>query len=220
MYYLLAPFLMAGVSWLTAGMAQAFASYFWEDINPVTAHANKPSMNPTLIFAINNLFVGIGGTIMLYAQRWYLEELSVYNILKDVFLIYGLTLLYDLQTYIFHRTSHHYGPLKKMHAIHHEYNMPNGVISSVYGDVLENIIIVIFALWPLSVFMLPIGAVLGYLSVIVFFVQFNHSGKKVVIPGVYTYIFHYNHHKYRTCNYCEHSMVWDWLFGTLNLSQS
>lgn len=203
---------------LLAQLSQSFAGLFWDDINLKTDHANKPSLNPEWNFWVNNLLVGIISSQLIFPQNMYIEDLTLSNIFMDMSLVLGLTLLYDLQTYIFHRASHTYSFLKKMHAVHHEFNMPNSIIAGLYGDNIELIIITIFALWPLTIIPLPIGAVMTYLFLITFFVQLNHSGKKVSIPYIYTYKYHYNHHRLRNCNYCEHLMICDRIFGTLNLS--
>jgi len=152
-------------------------------------------------------------------RSWHFDEISMFFVMRDLLAILLLIAFYDLQTYILHYASHHTHPwLKKMHAIHHEYNMPNSIIAGLYGDSFELFLITSFALWPPCVFKVSIPAMCIYLWITAFFAQMNHSGKKVVIPFIYTYKYHYNHHKFRNCNYCEHLMLWDYLFGTLNLS--
>lgn len=202
--------------------AQMFATKFWDPISVNTESANKPSQNIIVNYAINTTIVGILGTIMnitaLNNDTLYLEDITLFNITKELLIVIALTLLYDLQTYIYHRASHNLPVLKKMHAIHHEYNIPNGIIAGLYGEIIESTIVASFAMWPISVFHLPLVSVAIYFFIITWFVQLNHSGRKVVIPYLYTYKYHYNHHKLRNCNYCEHLPIYDYLFRTLNLN--
>jgi sterol desaturase/sphingolipid hydroxylase (fatty acid hydroxylase superfamily) len=73
-----------------------------------------------------------------------------------------------------------------MHAQHHEFHTPNNTFAGIYGDAFESALIAFFALWPLMIIKTQITAIVIFLFIIGFFVQLNHSGRKVELGIFYT----------------------------------
>jgi sterol desaturase/sphingolipid hydroxylase (fatty acid hydroxylase superfamily) len=127
---------------------------------------------------------------------------------------------YDFCIYWYHRGAHVLRGtwLHRSHKMHHLNNKPCSFWHSIYGDLIEGFAIGVFAHgtvmgWPISA-----PAALLFYSYIGLFVSLNHIGRDINIPFLYSSRFHQNHHIFRNCNFCEHTPVWDCLFGTYRAS--
>ena len=157
-------------------------------------------------------------------DRCYEGDLSIPVVFGDV-LVGLLNLLlrvvinvhaYDFAIYWYHYAGH---KLKgsffyNAHRQHHENSRPSGFWNIIYGDLWEGGFISSFAWVPILSAPISIGAMTVYCFFIVFAVSLNHSGRDVRIPYIYNARFHQEHHISYTCNFCEHTPVWDMLFGT------
>src|SRR5689334_4526339 len=110
-----------------------YASRIWPPISSEDElRKNKTRKNPLILYTINSMCGAIITAItffyMIHTHNYYEEnffqmkviDLVLYSV-KVIMIVIGLTLLYDLQTYIFHRINHHYPRLYlAYHAVHHE----------------------------------------------------------------------------------------------------
>ena len=149
------------------------------------------------------------------------------RVLRDVFII---LMVYDFFYYLTHRFLFHdsgfgVGPLKWMHAVHHRQLNPCRMDSS-YLHPLESAI----GLGLYVVCILALSQVLGAFSVatiVVTFVAFsqinlhNHdlwaADRFPFKYWNYLAVMHHNHHaKFTGGNYATISLLYDWMFGTLD----
>ena len=149
------------------------------------------------------------------------------RVLRDVFVI---LMVYDFFYYFTHRFLFHdsgfgVGPLKWMHAVHHRQMNPCRMDSS-YLHPLESAIGL--GLYVLCIFVL--AQVMGEFSVVTVVITFvafsqinlhNHDlWSEDRFPfkyANYLAVMHHNHHaKFTGGNYATISLLYDWMFGTLD----
>ena len=229
--------LVAVMSVIFASSAQWFAETFGKPFakNPEAAKAkyNKPTENYSLNASFNHFTFGVDGAVwgllvwysrtmvfdlwdVLFHFTW--GELALHLPVCAFYLAVS-TLIYDGQIYVFHRLEHEIPFLYRVfHKQHHENDFPSSVFDGAYGDTLEAQIIAAFAMWPVLVLPVPFTVQVFFMSFVAFMVQINHSGHHIKIWWLnYDSYSHLLHHQKRLCNYGEHTWVWDWLCGTLNL---
>lgn len=124
--------------------------------------------------------------------------------------------VYDLAIYCYHYAGHKLQGsfVYNAHRMHHENSRPASFWNIIYGDLWEGGTISFFAWVPVLIAPISLPAFITYLFFIVFAVSLNHTGRDVQIPYIYNARYHQEHHISFTCNYSEHTPLWDMLFGT------
>ena len=227
-YWLVVPTTLTLSSMLITVMAQAF-SCMWGEIELKPRYKNKPKSSSVGYYILNHSMASLLASFIIIYTKFHgtlyesnvfemdITQLTLY-IVKVLLWVLIQVVIYDFFIYIFHRTCHINKTLYKyVHMQHHENNSPRSVLDAIYGDALESTIIAFFAVGQMMVFPMPVSSVVLFLFLISFFVQINHSGRKVKIPLLYTYELHTAHHRYFKVNFAEHLMLWDFVFGTINL---
>ena len=155
------------------------------------------------------------------------EIQGVWRVLRDVFII---LMVYDFFYYFTHRFLFHdsgfgVGPLKWIHAVHHRQLNPCRMVSS-YLHPLESAI----GLGLYVACIMALSQVLGGFSVVTIVVTFmafsqinlhNHDlWEADHFPfkyANYLAVMHHNHHaKFTGGNYATISLLYDWMFGTID----
>ncbi|KAG2389222.1 hypothetical protein C9374_014622 [Naegleria lovaniensis] len=229
-YWLLIPFLLTLTSMFISVLAQ-FCCSFWPLIEYAPHYENKPTKSLVLSFILNHSMASLLTTSCIVLARSYgsLYELNIWQMTshiervwyigKVLLCVLIMLLLYDLCVYAFHRSCHAHKFLYAFfHKQHHENCAPRGILDAIYGDSLESLIVATCGSGQMILFPFPISSVVIFLFLISFLVQMNHSGHRVQIPYFYNFKFHTTHHLHFRVNFSEHCMVWDYVFGTLKLS--
>jgi len=132
----------------------------------------------------------------------------------------GSTLLYfvvvDFLAYYAHRALHHKALFRAIHRHHHKFLAPTPFVVTAMHPV-EFIIFQTVTFLPLLVLpMHPAGIIAVLLYVFVFNI-IDHSGVRLssMWPWQGPSTYHDDHHVHFHCNFGQHLMLWDRLFGTL-----
>ncbi|KAF0972322.1 hypothetical protein FDP41_009225 [Naegleria fowleri] len=230
LYWTLVPSLLTLTSMFISLLAQLFSS-FWPRIEYAPHVQNKPTKSLWLSFVLNHSMASVltSGCIAWSRSHGSLYEFNLFEmhsnwdrvwyVGKVLMCVLFMLILYDLCVYVFHRSCHAFKFMYRFfHQQHHENCAPRGVLDAIYGDSLESLIVALCASGQMMLFEFPISSVVIFLFLISFLVQVNHSGHCVEIPFLYNYRFHTSHHLHFRVNFSEHIMLWDYLFGTLKLS--
>ncbi|KAG2389221.1 hypothetical protein C9374_014621 [Naegleria lovaniensis] len=235
-YWLLVPLLLTLTSMFITILAQTCAHWFWDEIELKPLYKNRPKSNSILYYVLNHSMAALLTSFCIVYTRYYgslYEDFDIWQnvcsfskmfetcmyLVQVLLCVLFMMILYDLLVYLFHRTCHSHPTLYSLlHKQHHENNSPRGILDAIYGDAWESTIIAFFSCGQMMFFPFPISSVVVFLFVISFFVQWNHSGRKIVIPYIYNFEYHAAHHRYFKVNFSEHVMLWDYLFGTLRLN--
>lgn len=166
------------------------------------------------------IFVVAPFSITLAPQPWW-------RVLLDVFVI---LMVYDFFYYLTHRFLFHdngflRGPLISVHAVHHRQHVPCRVDGG-YLNIWEQVIGV--GLYAASI--VVISLLMGQFHVATFvithtaFMQINQQNHTLWTESRFPFgwmnyasVMHHNHHKRFTAgNYATISLLYDWLFGTID----
>lgn len=218
-YWLILPIISMFSIGIISGTAMLFAM-MWPKIDTNTQTFTwKLISNSMINYYISVFIASLMFSISYYNNNIIFEEPSIVFcdpskiiriLIEPIFLTIFIN---DLQMYIFHRMVH--SKHVWLHKQHHEYTQPCSIYHNIYQDYLEGLILSTTSLWPIAYVPVTIYGLLIYLFYIAFFVQLNHSGRKVFIPFVYHWLYHYVHHQKYVYNFCEYTYLWDWIFGTL-----
>jgi len=158
-----------------------------------------------------------GSTYLLYAFLFYEEAVSPWRMLLEGS---AILITYDFAYYLVHRYPfHQWGPLKKVHAVHHTVRYPTAC-DSLYMHPLENAIgvallmLCTFAVGPVSIYAFA-GVFVVYSTLNIL----NHAGLDVPFFPFRTITAlarkHDGHHvSMRSGNYASITPLFDRLFGT------
>jgi sterol desaturase/sphingolipid hydroxylase (fatty acid hydroxylase superfamily) len=223
-HFIFGLFIMVYIVSLTSA-TQCFATMFFSKLTyhfRFSRHANRKRMIP--ICMLNYLAAFPLQTMFFYWARYYsagfyIEELSLLTLVKDILYVFIMILMYDFQIYWFHKSLHTYKWLyHHLHSRHHENSHPDNVWAGIYEDVVSYIILYIMGVVPL---LFPVSCISAaiYSSMIIIFAQLNHSGRNIsLFYGLYNSKLHLEHHLYlqKPVNFGEYfPIVWDNVFGTL-----
>ena len=158
-----------------------------------------------------------GLTYLLYAFLFYEEGASPWRMLLEGA---GILVTYDFAYYLVHRYPfHQWGPLKRVHAVHHTVRYPTAY-DSLYMHPLENAIgLVLLMLCTLLVGPVSIYSFAGVFVVYSFLNILNHTGLDLPFFPFRTLSHlarkHDRHHvSMRSGNYASITPLFDLLFGT------
>jgi sterol desaturase/sphingolipid hydroxylase (fatty acid hydroxylase superfamily) len=191
--------------------------------------ADKPKMDRKAFreaVKVNNksgLYTNIGFYILILPFAVSFDARPLWQHLLE---IVGILAIFDFMYYLTHRFVFHDGPLRKVHALHHQARKPS-FIDSLYVHPLETFIGLSLFLLSIPIVALIEGAPLNFFSAAVATLVFtqintlNHTWTKLpprnwvfrtvdYITGVH----HAHHVDMNHGNYATLTMVYDKLFGT------
>jgi len=122
----------------------------------------------------------------------------------------------ELWAYAFHRCLHHEWLYRRFHKIHHRYQPPTAFAAIA----IHPVEFVGFIIGGQAVFwFVPIHPIVAFVvgSYTMYHLIEDHSGVKrtPIWPWQPTSKYHDNHHQYFHCNFGQHILLFDQLFGTL-----
>ncbi|EFC46978.1 C-5 sterol desaturase [Naegleria gruberi] len=229
-YWIWVPTVLFLASMAVSVLSQWF-SYLWPAVEYKKQFKNKTTHYVLLSYAVNHFLSALLTTFTIAYARYYgscyesnIFEMSFLEMSKYIITVLWCVaqqvLIYDFLIYVFHRSCHvNKWMYIHIHKWHHENNTPRGICDGIYGDAFEGTLVAYFAVGQMMFFSLPVSSICLFLLYISFFVQLNHSGRKVKIPYFYSFKAHAVHHRHFKYNFSEHIPLWDYLFGTLRLSE-
>ena len=122
----------------------------------------------------------------------------------------------ELWAYGFHRCLHHQWFYGHFHKVHHRYQPPTA-FSAIAIHPLEFVAFVLGGQWVFWIVPIHpiVGATVGMYTV--YYLIDDHSGVRLtpIWPWQPTSKYHDDHHQHFNCNFGQHIMLFDQLFGTL-----
>ncbi len=167
-----------------------------------------------------NTLITLGGFLLYkYGYVVFSFETNIFRILLDTFL---LLISMDFLMYVFHYFIHTIKFIKKIHALHHEYEEPTAITLFVlhplevfgFGS-LWLVLIMLYNASILSVFTyLFLNLVMGTIGHLELELIPSSWSKNFITKWIANTTFHNVHHKTHNSNYGFYTNLWDKLFGT------
>jgi lathosterol oxidase len=155
-------------------------------------------------------YVARGGWSMLYldASRYGLWYLPVSGVLLLVAMDAGL--------YYSHRLLHNRALFRHIHRWHHRYTAPV-VFTTTAVHPIEFLTFQFFLVLPAFVIPSHVAVYVAVIAYTYLIGMIDHSGISVKwrLPFHGDNRFHDDHHVYFHCNYAHHTIIFDWLHGTV-----
>ena len=174
---------------------------------------------------VNNKWATVVNAIFFVAVMPFLVTLEARPVWRAVVDVFAILFVYDLFYYFTHRFVFHGKMLRKVHSLHHQAHTPT-YIDALYVHPIETTIGLLLFLGTIPLIALATGGPLNMFSVAaatVIFTQLNTINHTFVdLPfGPYKVVdkitsLHAAHHvDMNQGNYATLTMLFDWLFGTL-----